>query len=322
MKMGTRAVILVSSALLGGLPAGAEVVSLHPVRDNTLCEEPTGALSNGSGQHLFAGQTGSGSTRRGLLRFDVAGSIPPGSVVTSVQLRLNMSRTISGLQAVALRRALRDWGEGASNAAGDEGACAASAAGDATWVHTFFNTALWAAEGGDFAAAASASLTVGGVGSYEWGSTPEMVNDVQAWLDSPGDNFGWGLLGNEAGPGTAKRFDSRQHPVSSVRPVLTVTYSTPFSCEVALSYSAGTGVLTAGFEIGTPAPVMWNLWLTAGSSIVPLWNVAIPAIQPPVAFALPIPGFPRLGTIGFFQTFTTARGVVCSDAKLVDTGVP
>jgi hypothetical protein len=321
MKQAMRAAVVVSGALLVGRAAGAEVVSLEPVRDNTLCEDGFGALSNGSGRHLFAGRTGlSDSRRRGLLAFDVAGNVPQGSVVTSVKLTLHMSRTLAAPHTVELRKVSSDWGEGASDAALEEGGCTASAAGDATWIHTFFDTSFWGAAGGDFSGVASASRAVGTVGSYEWGSTAQMVADVQGWLDSPADNFGWVLLGNEATPSTTKRFDSRDHPDPSVRPILTVTYSTDYACEMTLSYADSTSTLTMGFEIGTPVPVTWNVWMSLGTGMFPFWSLGIPVVQPPVSFALPIPGFPRVGTIGFVQTLTGPGGIVCSDAKLVPTG--
>lgn len=322
MKKGTRAALVVSGAVLVGEAAVAEVVSLQPLRDSTLCEDGSGALSNGSGQYLFAGRNGSNATRRGLLAFDVAGSLPPGAVVTSARLTLHMSRTLAGAQTIALHKVARDWGEGASNAVLEEGACAPAAANDATWVHNFFDTGFWAAAGGDFSPVASASQAVGAVGYYAWGSTARMVGDVQGWLDSPGENFGWVLLGNEAVPATAKRFDTRQHSDTSVRPILTITYSTSFVCEMNLSYSGDTSTLTMGFEIGNPMPATWNVWMSLGTGMFPLWSLAIPAVQPPASFALPIPGFPRVGTIGFFQTLTIPGGIACSDAKLIDTGVP
>jgi len=321
MKQGMRAAVVVWSALLFGRAAVAEVVSLQPVRDNTLCEDSFGALSNGAGQHLFAGRTGlSDSRRRGLLAFDVAGSIPPGSVVTRARLTLHMSRTLAGPQTIGLRKSGSDWGEGSSDAVSEEGACSPSAVGDATWIHTFFDSGFWGAAGGDFSAVASASQTVGPVGFYEWGSTAQMVGDVQGWLDSPTDNFGWILLGNETAPATSKRFDTREHPDPSVRPVLTITYSTDFVCEMTLSYGGST--LTMGFDVGNPMPVTWNVWMSLGATMFPFWSLDIPVIQPPVSFELPIPGFPRVGTIGFVQTLTGAGGIVCSDVKLIDTGAP
>ena len=213
--------------------ARGDTVTLDARKDNTLYESSSGALSNGSGQHVFAGRTGqpSDSIRRALLAFDIAASVPAGSTVTDVQLVLNLSRTISGDATVSLRRVLADWGEGASDAAAEEGGGAPAAPDDATWLHRFYDATFWAAPGGDFAATDSASATVGvTLGQYTWGSTPQMVADVQGWLDHPAGNFGWLLLGNEASGFTSKRFDSRDNPDPAVRPKLTVTFTPPPDC--------------------------------------------------------------------------------------------
>jgi hypothetical protein len=63
---------------------------------------------------------------------------------------------------------------------------------------------------------------VSGVGSYTWGSTPQMVADVQNWLNNPTNNFGWLVLGNEAVTGSAKRFASNDNPASAEQPALTI----------------------------------------------------------------------------------------------------
>jgi len=47
-----------------------------------------------------------------VLAFDIAGSIPPGSTITSVSLSMNMSRTISDTRIVGLHKLLASWGEG------------------------------------------------------------------------------------------------------------------------------------------------------------------------------------------------------------------
>src|SRR3989304_777651 len=98
-------------------------------------------------------------------------------------------------ETASLRPLLANWGEGTSNADQQEGAGAASTPGDATWIHTFYNTAFWSTAGGDFSSAASAATTVGGTGQYSW-SSAGMVADVQAWLDNPATNFGWIVMGN------------------------------------------------------------------------------------------------------------------------------
>jgi hypothetical protein len=103
--------------------------------------------------------------------------------------------------------------------------------GDATWLHTFFDTTFWSNPGADFLGTVSATQSVSDTGFYTWGSTSQMVADVQDWLDNPATNFGWLVLGDESGPATAKRFDSRQNPVEANRPVLTVAYSGTASVE-------------------------------------------------------------------------------------------
>ena len=199
-----------------------------PSKDNTLYEHVSGSLSNGAGQHFFAGKTASGLVRRGVIAFDTAGSIPAGSTIDSVSLTLNMSRTkfVTG-QTIALHRTLADWGEGTSVAVGGgggEGAGGPSTAGDATWIHKFYSTTPWASAGGDFSATVSANTSVGIVNQYTWTSA-QMAADVQAWLDSPSSNFGWILIGNEGTNTTAKRFDSRENATVGNRPVLEVQYS-------------------------------------------------------------------------------------------------
>ena len=200
---------------------------IEPSADNTLYEDSASFRSNGAGEHLFVGNTSSGNTRRALLRFDVAGAVPAGATVTAVSLRMQMSRTRGGNVTVNLHRVLADWGEGASDAGGNEGSGTAAATGDATWVHRFFDTAEWAAPGGDFDAATSGGTQVGAGGSYSWPSTAGMVADVQSWLDSPGSSFGWLLRGQETGTRTAKRFHSRENGNVGNRPQLTIEFTAP-----------------------------------------------------------------------------------------------
>jgi len=199
---------------------------LSPSQDNTLYEDATGSLSNGAGQYFFAGTTNVGQIRRGLIAFDLSTAISGGSTVLSATLILSMSRTIIGAQPVALHPVLADWGEGSSDADGEEGIGTGSTPGDATWLHTFYNGSLWTTAGGDFAATASATTLVGDLGSYQW-SSPQMVTDVQAWIDTPADNFGWLLLGDETPMMTAKRFDSRENPTEANQPMLVITYEPP-----------------------------------------------------------------------------------------------
>jgi hypothetical protein len=221
----TLLAFLVTAALgfIGAELASAAIINIMPNKDNTLYEfDPAeGDHSNGAGFHFFAGENGMGELRRGVFAFDIAGSIPAGSTITAVSLSMNMSRTPSQTaRTIELHKLLGDWGEGTSHAPGEEGDGAPAMPNDATWRHRFFDTIFWAMQGGDFSATVSASQSVGPVGQYTWNSA-QMVADVQSWLDNPASNFGWLVLGDESGSGTAKRFDTRE---SASPPVLTIEF--------------------------------------------------------------------------------------------------
>lgn len=208
-----------------GSAVHADVVSILPTRDNTLFEDAAGSLSNGSGQYLFAGITLQPFARRALLNFDVSGQVPAGATITHASLTLHVSRGVSSIVPVSVHRVASDWGEGASDAVGEEGTGIAAEAGDATWLNTFFPGSTWTNPGGDFQASPSAISNIGGIGFWTWGSTAQLVADAQAMLDQPSLNFGWMLIGDELDtPPTAKRFDSRESPEESFRPVLRIEY--------------------------------------------------------------------------------------------------
>jgi hypothetical protein len=219
------ACVLVTLFALSGSAAGAATVQCPAAKDNTLYEHPSGALSNGSGQFTFAGTIVIGEIRRAVIAFDL-GSIPAGASVTSAAVTLHMSRTIVGPVPVALQRLTQDWGEGTSNAPGEEGGGDAATPGDATWIHASFPSVLWATSGGDFVAQPSATIPVDQEGFYTWGSTAELVADVQGWVDDPASNAGWIVIADESVFPTAKRFDSREFADPVRRPALTVTYET------------------------------------------------------------------------------------------------
>jgi len=206
-------------------PTTLQTVVLTPSKDNTLYETSNGSLSNGAGIHLFSGLTNRGERRRALVAFDVVSQIPPGSQITSVALKLEVSQTVSGAQSMELHRVSADWGEGSSNAgASQDGDGAASRTGDATWIHTFFSDRRWSRPGGDFEAAPDATALAGFFGAVIWGSSPAMIARVQGWLDQSSTNFGWIIVGNEAEARSAKRFDSREILSSVTRPSLTVEF--------------------------------------------------------------------------------------------------
>lgn len=227
MRSPRTLTVLLLAAALGctvARLASAATVSIMPSKDNTLYQyfPAEGDLSNGAGFHFFAGENGTGEIRRGVLAFDIAGSIPPGSTIIAVSLSLNMSMTSSDTpRTVELHDLLADWGEGTSHAPGGEGTGAPATPNDATWRHRFYDMIFWTTQGGDFSATVSASQSIGPIGQYMWSST-QMTADVQSWLDNPATNFGWLVLGDESAAATAKRFDTRE---SATPPVLTIEYT-------------------------------------------------------------------------------------------------
>lgn len=224
-----RIICLCLLAAAVSVPVSADVVNVFANKDNTLYESPSGSLSNGAGESIFAGRTlqFQDSLRRALLAFDVAGAVPAGSTIVSATLRLYCIQSVSGDQTMTLHRTLQNWGESTSSAdgMGGGGGGAFAMPGDATWLHTFSPGSFWANVGGDFDAAASASALVGGGGAiYQW-TSPQMALDVQSWLDNPAANFGWTLLGNETFDGSAKRFASRETTnIFAIKPTLVVEY--------------------------------------------------------------------------------------------------
>ena len=226
----TGFVALGIGVLVAGSPvANAGTVVLPAHRDATLIESATGSLANGAGPVFFAGRTGqeADSLRRAALAFDVAARLPRGARITAVRLTLTLSPSHDGVEILGLHRLVSPWTEGPSSASGGSGAPAQP--GDVTWLHGSYPVLSWATPGGDFAAAPSASTEVAGPGLYRWGSTPELVADVQSWLDEPSNNHGWLLVGNEQAASTAKRFESRESAEVALRPILLIEFGPPAS---------------------------------------------------------------------------------------------
>lgn len=207
--------------LAGILRSGAVTLSLPASADATLYQSATGATANGAGENVFAGVTALGSIRRALIRFDIAGSVPAGATITSVQLILFMNQ--GRLGPASLHQALASWDEGPTNAAGAEGQGALAETGSATWLHRRGSGQVWGTAGGDFLATASATVDIGNTGYVSW-TGPGLLADIQEWQAQPELNFGWAILGAEYQSQTANRFSSRTSPTLANRPSLVLEY--------------------------------------------------------------------------------------------------
>lgn len=273
-----------AAALAGFLGAllthriSAASVTLRPAKDTTIYGDGNVELSNGAGAFLFAGSSGEKRVLRSLIAFDVAGQVPAGATINSVTLTLTINTPLtSNTNTVGLHKLLADWGEGGSVPPMGGGSGAPATSGDATWNFRLFNTARWAAPGGDFVPAASASQRlVSGTASF---TSAGLSADVQAWVNDPTANFGWILVAqDESGP--AVRFASRQ---GAPAPSLIVDYTAEtgggatlpaFSLQPAnQSVVTGAAVTLTAAATGTPAPTFQ--WRKDGAAIAGATNASL-----------------------------------------------
>ena len=225
-----RVACIVTASL--AVPVHAATFMSYAVADTSMFQNHPDY--NLGGTTLVAGTNQQASYSRALFRFDLS-AIPAGSIITDVQVSLSVTRRPDPDQHggpvssdFSLYRVLVDWSEGSGGAVTGSPA----SIGDTTWNERHYGVpgTEWSSPGGhigtDFASLPSATTAVGDVGDYLWGSSPELVSDVQAWLDNPAANFGFALISESEGlAGTARRFASREQPGGiTPAPQLTVTY--------------------------------------------------------------------------------------------------
>lgn len=252
-----------------GPAAYADTVTLEPAAD-TFINSRAPANNAGGHTHFAAGRDNLGGVRRGLIRFDL-GSIPAGSTITSAEVRLKVTQVPRAFGRVDsmfdLRRLNVSWGEGSKT--GNNGLPAT--AGEANWTARTLGTDNWTTPGAldDAASAPSASVMVTGADNavYSW-SSPDLIADVQHWVDNPDDNHGWLLTSRaENQSKSARGFGSRESAgnggqlIISYEPAqpLELTDITVEAGEVHLSWSGGAGP----FAIQRKQHIDDPLWDTA-----------------------------------------------------------
>jgi hypothetical protein len=221
--------LLLSTSVNAIMAQTPVTVNISPSKDNTIYERNV-ANSNGAGEFMIAGTTGSPYFNHALILFDIAGNIPANAIIQSAQLTLHLAGTSghSDLFNIEMHRLTQNWGEGSSNSGTQAGQGAPATTGEATWANTFYPNTFWLKPGGDYIATPSAIQGVDNTGFYSW-SSAQLVADVQNWLTTPEQNFGWLLKSDELNSFQAKKFESRESPVVANRPVLVVTYKMPSS---------------------------------------------------------------------------------------------
>jgi FtsP/CotA-like multicopper oxidase with cupredoxin domain len=231
--------MLVGSVLaLTSIDAFAVTTTINTSSDTTIYQGPVpddldGNAENnscGAGSNIIVGWTdenknGGSFERRALIKFDIAANLPPGSIINSVTLTMNVNRAGDGVdRELSLHPVTQDWGEGVQNCDAQAGQGVEAADGDATWLDAMFQQTAWGTPGGDREVeSAFALIPTRGEAIWDSAANPGMVNDVQNWLDNPATNFGWIVKNQQATPlASTRRFDSSE---SGAGPVLTIDYT-------------------------------------------------------------------------------------------------
>jgi hypothetical protein len=249
-----RAIIGAGFLLItAGPSAWADVIVNIPALQDATLFGGTPADNSSSGPGMFVGSDGQGRPKRGLIEFDIPAYVPSDATITSAVLTLYLGQVAGsgggGGSADQTPRTIRlfgvttDWA-GSTNGTtgfpgpgfGGTGQGFPANIGDATWNYAKYNTVPWNTPGGggDFVSTESADTVVGQSvnTAYSWGSTAQMISDVQGWLDGIFPNYGW-LLENdsEALQTTFRAFYTREGAVeqglAQFAPDLVVSYVVP-----------------------------------------------------------------------------------------------
>lgn len=189
------------------------------------------------------GADGNESRSHLLLKFDVAGRLPPNAVVETGEILLHQVRSPGGGQAVNRRfhgyRVFFEWNEGNKDYTDPQTPLQntqMATNGEATWTHRKFGLGgeTWQTPGGgidqDFGDDSEFEFfaQTGTDRDYSADLTFSGLDTVQAWLADPSSNFGWAIIVDVASiPFTARQLASRENLVAEFRPRLRIVYSLP-----------------------------------------------------------------------------------------------
>lgn len=200
-----------------------EVKTLKPSKDNTIFSESEN--SAGLGQ-LYAGKTCQSDVRRALIQFDVS-SIPPTAEIIEVTLKIDINkvnpRASTTDDSYNLHTLTKKWGEGTSAGSGQGETATAF---DATWNNAEFGSSVWTTPGGDFEPTPSATFELDNTVGTKIIASPDIVKDVEGWVNGTKTNNGWILIGDESNNCTARRFGSKD---LGTAPQLVIQYAFPLN---------------------------------------------------------------------------------------------
>ena len=270
----------------GFIPLRADQVAVNPVADSFIKANSFDSPNTG-GSNFVTGTTAQGGIMRGLLRFDLPGVIPAGAVVRSATLTVRVTKAPFGAASSTfeLRRVLQSWDEVG-----------------VTW-DLRGPGVPWSVAGAtgavDVAEAVSATVLMNSVGGYTFATAPALVADIQAWVNTPGTNFGWLLRSqSEDVPTTARLIASRE--ATANKPTLTITYDPPATPPTLTVLPLNNAQLRFSFSAEANRPYVVESRAVFGSGA---WGVAQPLAAPPSAVVLTVTN-PSAGAAKFFRVRT------------------
>ena len=215
--------IAAAALALTGMQVFGATATINPSADNTLAQE-LADNSSGACDSIFSGRIDDNAVvgnRRALIQFDIAGQIPAGSIINSVTLSMAVTRGSNHVDSTfSLHRVTAPWVEGVDGCGVRGGGQGEPSTGGATWNDAESGVTAWSAVGGDYDVTASGSTLINNT-TPTW-SSATMTSEVQNWLDVPGSNYGWILIGDENSLTTTRRFDSKE---GGTPPALLIDYT-------------------------------------------------------------------------------------------------
>ncbi|MEZ4369393.1 MAG: DNRLRE domain-containing protein [Polyangiaceae bacterium] len=191
----------------------AAITDYPDVADDAMASGDMGG-QNGAAPIFCVG----GGAVDGLIKFDIGGTVPPGSTVTDARLTLtalnacnSSTKNPAGCEHAATLSLHKidsgDWSEGTGNGTGSKAGsyCAAGSGG----VSVTPNASV---SGSANVPAGNGSFTITGLAA-----------DVQGWANSPSTNHGWMISGG--GSYNIKMIASKEHGTAGNRPSLRVTFT-------------------------------------------------------------------------------------------------
>jgi hypothetical protein len=165
------------------------------------------------------------------VRFDLQGKLPDGAILTNASLTFHTTKIRNDQPVrVNLHRMNLSWNEGIGGKGATTGAGDQALAGESSWKSRIAPNVPWSAPGAsaptDFSPELSATSTAGDIGAFTFQSTPQLLTDIQGWLQNPASNFGWIAFCEPDGPnGSAKRIGTREDVETA--PSLLLEYEIP-----------------------------------------------------------------------------------------------